>query len=75
MISKDNGNKGQLQVISIDQLVPEDHLLRQIDKYVDFNFIYDLVEDKYCKDNGRPVLILLHLSKYLSFNLCLELKV
>lgn len=54
MISKDNGNKGQLQVISIDQLVPEDHLLRQIDKYVDFNFIYDLVEDKYCKDNGRP---------------------
>ena len=33
-------------MISLDQLVPEDHLLRKIDKYVDFNFIYDLVEEK-----------------------------
>lgn len=36
--------KTQIQLISLDQLVPEDHLLRKIDKYIDFDFIYDLVE-------------------------------
>ena len=54
MISKNSKNTNQIEMISIDQLVPEDHLLRKIDKYVDFSFIYDLVEDKYCSDNGRP---------------------
>ena len=34
--------KTQIQLISLDQLVPEDHLLRKIDKYIDFDFIYDL---------------------------------
>ena len=36
--------KTQIQLISLDQLVPEDHLLRKIDRYIDFDFIYDLVE-------------------------------
>lgn len=44
----------QIQMISIDQLVPEDHLLRKIDKYIDFTFIYDLVEDRYSTQTGRP---------------------
>ena len=34
--------------------IPETHLLRQIDKAVDFSFINDLLEEKYCKDFGRP---------------------
>jgi hypothetical protein len=41
-------------MISVEELVPKNHLLRKIDKYIDFNFIYDLVEDKYSLDNGRP---------------------
>ena len=36
-----------------DMLVPEDHLLRKIDKAVDFEKIYEIVEDLYCEDNGR----------------------
>lgn len=44
----------QAQIITVEQLVPEDHILRKIDKYIDFEFIYDLVEDRYCLDNGRP---------------------
>lgn len=43
-------------MISLDQLVPEDHLLRKIDEYIDFNFIYELVEDRYSKETGRPSL-------------------
>ena len=54
MLSKNAEKAKQFQVVSIDQLVPKDHILRQIDEAVDFNFIYDLVEDKYCMDNGRP---------------------
>ncbi len=37
-------------------MVPKDHLLRRIDRAVDFSFIYQLVEDSYCADNGRPSL-------------------
>lgn len=55
MLSKNADNStSQMQIVSIEQLVPEDHLLRKIDAAIDFNFIYDLVEDKYCQDNGRP---------------------
>ena len=31
-----------------------DSPLRLIEQSIDFDFIYDLVEDKYCLDNGRP---------------------
>ena len=41
-------------MFSIEDFVPADHLLRKIDSAVDFIHIYDLVEDLYCKDNGRP---------------------
>ena len=40
-------------VTSVD-LVPQDHLLRIIDKAIDWTFIYDLVKDKYSHDTGRP---------------------
>ena len=39
--------------ISLEELVPENHLLRIIDKAIDFNFIYDEVENLY-SDKGRP---------------------
>ena len=55
MLSKNKDNStSQMQIVSIEQLVPEDHLLRKIDAAIDFNFIYELVEDRYCEDNGRP---------------------
>lgn len=37
-------------------MVPKDHFLRQVDSKVDFDFIYDLVEDTYSPNNGRPSL-------------------
>lgn len=44
----------QIQMFCMDDMVPTDHLLRIIDKAIDWNFIYHLVEDKYSQDNGRP---------------------
>lgn len=56
MLTKKEKKLDQLQAISIDMLVPADHLLRKIDKAIDFSFIYDLVEEKYSADTGRPSL-------------------
>ena len=44
----------QMQIFCMDDLVPQDHLLRLIDKAIDWNFIYELVRDKYSSDAGRP---------------------
>ena len=44
----------QIQRFCMDDLGPENHLLRLIDKAIDWTFIYDLVEDKYSPDFGRP---------------------
>lgn len=54
MIVKGRENRDQLEVFSIEEFVPTDHLLRKIDSAVDFSHIYDIVEDLYCADNGRP---------------------
>ena len=55
MLTRDpKEQKDQVQIFSIDQVVPKNHILRDIDRAIDFSFIYDLVKDKYCLDNGRP---------------------
>lgn len=46
----------QLQMFCMDDMVPQDHLLRIIDKAINWNFIYDLVQDKYSQETGRPSL-------------------
>ena len=54
MLTKDKNKSQAYEFVLIDDLVPENHLVRKLDKHIDFNFIYDLVEPLYCKDNGRP---------------------
>ncbi len=54
MLTKTGDIQSKMEVVVIDTLIQEDHILKKIDKYIDFNFIYKLVEDKYCLDNGRP---------------------
>ena len=49
-------NRGQIEFTSLEELVPEDHLVRKLEKAIDWSFIYDLVEDSYCENNGRPSL-------------------
>ena len=54
MLNKAEDKRDQYEMISVSELVPKDHLLRKVDKVLDLNFVYELVEDKYCLDNGRP---------------------
>ncbi|MGB0662950.1 MAG: IS5/IS1182 family transposase, partial [Pontibacterium sp.] len=56
MIKDTPPSQTAMEFVTIDELVPQDHLLRKIDKVIDFSFIHDLVKDLYCPDNGRPAL-------------------
>ena len=54
MLVKNAENREQLEFVSLENMVPQDHLLRKIDTAIDFKKIYEFVEDLYCEDNGRP---------------------
>ena len=55
MMTRDADKKReQMMMFSMDDMVPKDHMLRKIEHAIDWRFIYNLVEDKYCTDNGRP---------------------
>lgn len=64
----------QMQMVCIDDLVPRNHLLRLIDKAIDWTFIYDLVRDTYSDGMGRPSIDRLRLLRYRLFNTCMESK-
>ncbi|WP_197278955.1 transposase, partial [Lysinibacillus sp. ZYM-1] len=54
MMTKNQINeREQLEMLTIDQLVPEDHLVRKLEAAIDFSFIYPLVENFYSA-YGRP---------------------
>lgn len=54
MLRRKESHQSELELISLEELVPQGHLLRKIDQTIDFSFIYDKVEHLYCADNGRP---------------------
>lgn len=56
MLREKESNQGRLELVNIEDLVPENHLLRKIDKYIDFSFINDICRPYYCLDNGRPAI-------------------
>lgn len=56
MLRKRGPLQTELEMVTLDGLVPEDHLLRKIDAVIDFSFIHDRVAPLYCADNGRPAL-------------------
>jgi transposase len=56
MLKQDGGRPTELEFVSVDELVPGDHLLRKVEQAVDFSFIRERVEGLYCADNGRPAI-------------------
>jgi len=55
MMSKKNKiGRNQVMFTSLDNLVPEKHLLRKIDELIDFEFITEIVEPYYADEIGRP---------------------
>jgi transposase len=56
MLKKPAPEQTALEIVTLDSLVPKDHLLRKIDAVIDFSFIHERVAGLYCPDNGRPPL-------------------
>lgn len=56
MIRRPAAHQTELEMVTLDSLVPPDHLLRRIDAVIDFSFIHELTAPLYCPDNGRPAL-------------------
>jgi transposase len=56
MLKKPLPQQTELEMVTLEGLVPKDHLLRKIDRVIDFSFIHDRVAGLYCPDNGRPAL-------------------
>lgn len=55
MLVKDTDQTSQrAEIVVMEDLVPARHLLRSVQKAVDFSFVYELVEGQYSKDQGRP---------------------
>lgn len=46
-------NRREIVMIDIDALVSSDHLLRKIEKVMDYNWLYERLSPYYCDDNGR----------------------
>ena len=41
-------------IVDLDALVPKGHLLRKIEKVMDYEWLYERLNPYYCHDNGRP---------------------
>lgn len=54
MWRSNHDKQNELEMVTIEELVPGDHLLRKVDQYIDFSFIREKVRPLYCQDNGRP---------------------
>jgi len=48
-----------------DLVVPKDNMLRKINELVDFSFILEELQTKYCLDNGRNAIPPVRMFKYL----------
>lgn len=53
---REKRERQQMDLVILEQMIPEDHLLRRIDTAVDFSFIHDLCAPLYCDNNGRPAI-------------------
>lgn len=56
MLREREGQQHEMELVTIESLVPADHLLRRIDGSIDLEFIRERVRHLYCADNGRPAL-------------------
>ncbi len=69
MLTKRPKRHYESEIVNLEDMIPEDHFLRVIEKYFDWDFIYEEVEEQYSVF-GRPsidpvVLFKVHILKFL----------
>ncbi len=53
MLKKSESKQMKMSFVTLESLMPQEHFLRDLDRLVDFDFIYDKVADLY-SNTGRP---------------------
>lgn len=53
MLKKSENKQMKMSFVTLENLMPQEHFLRDLDRLVDFDFIYDRVADLY-SNTGRP---------------------
>lgn len=56
MLKTPTAYQHELEMVTLESLVPGDHLVRKIARAIDLEFIRERVAHLYCPDNGRPAL-------------------
>lgn len=56
MLKEPSVYQHELEMVTLESLVPADHLVRKIDKAIDLSFIRERVAHLYCANNGRPAI-------------------
>ena len=46
--------RSEAVIIDLEALVPPDHLLRKIERIMDYDWLYERLDPYYCHTNGRP---------------------
>ena len=46
-------HREEIVMVDMEQLVPKDHLLRKVEKIMDYKWLYERLSPLYCHDNGR----------------------
>ena len=54
MLKPANPAQTELEMVTLEQLVPKGHLLRLLDHHIRFDFIREATQHLYCENNGRP---------------------
>ena len=53
MMEKGKMERGVVEVVDTESLVPQEHLLRKVDRAVEFRKLYEIVEPLYSEEEGR----------------------
>jgi transposase len=56
MLKEPTAYQHELEMVTLESLVPADHLVRKVDAAIDLTFIRAKVAHLYCADNGRPAI-------------------
>ena len=47
-------SRKDIVMVDVDALVPPDHLLRKVERVMDYDWLYERLSPYDCADNGRP---------------------
>ncbi len=53
-MEKKRDGRRDVVMTDVEALVPKDHLLRKVEKVMDYDWLYERLSPYYCEDNGRP---------------------